>query len=259
VDGDAVSQPGTHLVPDGGDYDAYVREYAAAVDQREEGGVDGDPFGILPGLLDLLGDVAGQRVLDAGSGTGYLARVLAARGARVTGVDVSPRLVAAARERDPAGAIDYRAADLSQPWPQAAESFDAVASYLVLNDVPDYRGFAATLAAVLAPGGRLVVALNNPYGAVVHSHVTDYFDSGAVSVYRGFLPLGIRVYHYHRTLEDYLDAFLGAGLRLGKLADLTGLAGERRPQTCLPEGARFPRFMLLGFTKAQAGAGDAAG
>ena len=248
-----------HEVPAGGDYDAYVREYAAAVGQREEGGVSGDPFGILPALLELLGDIGGQRVLDAGCGTGYLARVLAARGARVTGVDVSPRLVAAARQRDPAGAIEYRAADLSQPWPEAAGSFDAVASYLVLNDVPDYQGFAATLAAVLAPGGRLVLALNNPYGAVVHAHVDDYFDSGAVSVYRGFLPLGIRVYHYHRTLADYLDAFLGTGLRLARLADLTGLAGERRPQTRLPDGARFPRFMLLSFTKPHARAGDTAG
>jgi 2-polyprenyl-3-methyl-5-hydroxy-6-metoxy-1,4-benzoquinol methylase len=256
--GDGLSRPG-HEVPDGGEYDAYAREYAAAVEQREDGGVDGDPFGILPGLLDLLGDVGGQRVLDAGCGTGYLARVLAARGAQVTGVDVAPRLIAAAREQHAAGVIDYRAADLSRPWPRAADSFDAVASYLVLNDVPDYRGFAATLAAVLRPGGRLVLALNNPYGAVVHAHVTDYFDAGAVSVYRGFLPLGIRVYHYHRTLEDYLDAFLGSGLRLLKLADLTGLAGERRPQTCLPDGARFPRFMLLAFTRPGARAGGAAG
>lgn len=46
-------------------------------------------------------------------------------------------------------------------------------------------------------------------------------DSGAVSVYPGFLPLGIRVYHYHRTLADYLDALLGTGLRLARLADLT--------------------------------------
>jgi len=51
--------------------------------------------------------------------------------------------------------------------------------------VEDYRGFAATLAAVLKPGGRLVLAFNNPYGAVIRKHVADYFDSGLVSPYLG--------------------------------------------------------------------------
>jgi len=76
-------------------------------------------------------------------------------------------------------------ADLSQPLPELSGRFDAVASYLVLNDVEDYRGFAATLAAVLKPGGRLVLAFSNPYGAVIRKHVADYFDSDAVSPYRG--------------------------------------------------------------------------
>ena len=101
-------------------------------------------------------------MLDAGSGEGYLARVLAAHGARVTGIDLPPRLIGMARTKNPKGDIDYQVADLSQPWPGKAGCFDAIASYLVLNDVKDYRGFAGTLAALLAPGGRLALALNNP-------------------------------------------------------------------------------------------------
>lgn len=227
-----------------GDYDAHATEYAALVAERERGGVEGDP--ILPYLLQPLGNIADLRVLDAGCGEGYLARALAARGAQVTGIDVSPRLIEMARSRDPA--IDYRVADLSRPLVGAADSFDAIGSYVVLNDVHDYRGFIATLAGVLKPGGRLVLALNNPYAAVVHNHVADYFDSGAVSPYRGLWALGVRTFHDHRTLEDYLDAFLGAGLQLIKLADL---AGEPRPGTLLPEGTRFPRFLLLAFVKPQ--------
>jgi hypothetical protein len=75
--------------------------------------------------------------------------------------------------------------------------------------------------------------------SVIHRHVSDYFDSGAVSRYPGF--------YYHRTLEDYLDAFLAAGLRLAKLSDLPGMAGERPPPALLPADVRFPRFMLLAF------------
>lgn len=232
-----------------GDYDAYASQYAVNVAWREQGGVDGDPFGLLPPLLELLGDITGCRVLDAGCGEGYLARVLAARGARVTGIDLSPRLIELARTKDPAGDIDYRVADLSQPVPGVAGYFDAAASYLVLNDVPDHRGFAATLGASLKPGRRAVLALNNPYSAVVNRHVADYFNSGAASPYRGLWEAGIKTYHYHRTLEDYLDAFLASDLHLAKLADIAARSDSHRPDACLPNGARFPRFMLLAFSK----------
>jgi len=235
--------------PAGGDYDAYAGEYAPNVAWRERGGAEDDPFGILPPMLDLLGDLSGQRVLDAGCGEGYLARVLAAAGARVTGMDISPRLIEQARQKNPRGTIDYRVADLSQPLPEQAGSFGAVASYLVLNDVPDYRGFAHTIASVLTPGGKTVLAFNNPYYGVLSRHVTDYFDSGRVSPYRGLWAADIKVYYYHRTLEEYLDAFLSSGLRLTKLADLAALADHHPEHAIVPEGDRFPRFMLLGFVK----------
>jgi len=160
-------------------YDAVADAYAAYVLRRERGrqayyaapdmapdastnDAADDPFDILPHILDALGDVAGLEALDAGCGEGYLARILTARGAKVTGLDLAPRLIEMARARDPNGEIAYGVADLSQPLPEYAGHFDVVASYLVLNDVEDYRGFAATLASVLKPGGRLVQTLNNP-------------------------------------------------------------------------------------------------
>ena len=112
-----------------------------------------------------------------------------------------------------------------------------------------YRGFAATLAASLRPGGRLALAFNNPYSAVIDRHVTDYFDSGNVSRYRGLWQNGIKACYHHRTLEGYLGAFLTAGLQLTTLADVRALADAHRPDAFLPEGARFPRFMLLAFHK----------
>jgi 2-polyprenyl-3-methyl-5-hydroxy-6-metoxy-1,4-benzoquinol methylase len=234
---------------DPGDYDDYASEYAAYVAWREETGEDLDPFGLLLPLLDLLGDITGRQVLDAGCGEGYLARWLSARGAHVTGIDLSPRLIELARAKDPGGAIDYRVADLSRPQPDLAGRFAAAGCYLVLNDVRDYRGFAATLAASLKPGGLLALALNNPYSAVVDRHVTDYFDSGAVSRYRGLWEQGIRAHYVHRTLADYLDAFQAGGLSLVKLTDVRDLADTHHPDAYLPPGGSFPRFMLLAFRK----------
>jgi 2-polyprenyl-3-methyl-5-hydroxy-6-metoxy-1,4-benzoquinol methylase len=232
-----------------GQYDDYAVEYRAYVAKRERGGVDSDPLGMR--LLDLLGDVGGLRVLDAGCGDGYLARMLAARRARVTGVDISPRLIEMARRLDRADQISYLVADLTAPGPvlAVASSFDAAASYLVLDDLEDYRGFAATLGAVLKPGGRLVLAFNNPYGGVIRKHVADYFDSGATHPYRRLWAAGVKTCYHHRTLQEYFEAFGAAGLIVTRLVDLPARASVPGPDTILPAGTRFPRFMLLALVK----------
>jgi 2-polyprenyl-3-methyl-5-hydroxy-6-metoxy-1,4-benzoquinol methylase len=92
-------------------------------------------------FLQIVGEVSGLTVLDAGCGEGYLSRILMHRGAQVTGIAISPRLVEMARAKDPAGNITYLVADLSQQLTAYQDHFDLIASLFVLNDVPDYRGF----------------------------------------------------------------------------------------------------------------------
>lgn len=233
------------------DYDTYATEYAAYVERREQNGAEADPMGILPPLLELLGDVSGKAMLDAGCGEGFLARILAARGAHVTGIDLSPRLLQVARGKDSGHSIDFRQADLSQPLPELAEHFDVIASYLVLDDVRDYRGFAATMARSAKPGARVVMALNSPFAYVLRKHIaTNYFASGD-SYPSGLARSGIRVRFYYRTLSDYLDAFVAAGLHLIKLLDIDDpkIAGVRDAGGPLPEGEELPRFTLLAFEK----------
>ena len=235
---------GALMAPDTNPWDEYAAAFARFVARREQADLARDP--VLARLLDLLGDVAGREVLDAACGEGFLARILATRGARVTGLDLSPRLIQLAREKDPHGAIDYRVADLSRPLPDVVERFDLIGSHLALNDIADHRGFAATLASLARRGARAALAFNNPYSSVVREHIADYFASGAIGVYGGLWEQGIKARYYHRTLEEYLDAFLAAGFRLAKLADVPDRPGLR---WLLPEHYRFPRFMVLAFDK----------
>lgn len=226
-------------------WNRYAVEYSQWISQREPTLVQ--PGSIIGRMLECLGALAGREVLDAACGEGYLARVLAAEGARVTGLDVSPRLIELARAKDPDGSIIYQVADLSRPLPAFEGRFDRIGSHLALNDVPDYRGFATTLASLAKPGGRVVLAFNNPYSSIVRDHVKDYFASGTIGVYGGMTrQLGGAVHYFHRTLEDYLDAFLATGLRLIKLADVDS-AHVQWPY--LPEGYTFPVFMILAFVK----------
>ena len=223
-------------------WDEYAIEFGQWLERREAGRPESG--GIVGRMLDLLGDLDGRETLDAGCGEGRLARILAAGGARVTGIDLSPRLIEMARAKDAAGDIDYRLADLSRPLPELTGAFDLIASHLVLNDVRDYRGFISNLSMMAKPGARLVLGFNNPYSSVVREHVADYFASGTMATYGGLWQAGIKARYYHRTLEEYLDAFLAAGLRLTKLADVVDVFGL---PWLLPEGCRFPRFMVLVF------------
>jgi ubiquinone/menaquinone biosynthesis C-methylase UbiE len=109
-------------------------------------------------VLELMGDVGGIRLLDAGCGDGALVCAAAARGAEVTGVDSDPAMLAAAQGRAANAGVraiflEGRAERL--PFPDA--SFDMVSSITVLCFVPDAGGALREMARVLRPGGRLVL------------------------------------------------------------------------------------------------------
>lgn len=234
---------------DSNTYNDYAQQYASLVTHLEEAGIEQDR--IMPAFLNLLGDVTGLTTLDAGCGEGYLARILAHRGAKVTGIDIAAKLIEIARAKDPDGEITYQVANLSQPLPEYASHFDLIVSRFVLNDVYDYRGFLTTLGSVAKPGGRLVFSMNNPYSFVVRGHITDYFDSGKAYPYRGLAEEGAKVHFYQRTLQEYLDACFAAGFQLQRLVDIPTPEGtfKRRSDTLIPVGYSFPFFMILSLVK----------
>ena len=112
--------------------------------------------------FDLLGDVRGKAVLDYGCGHGMASVVLARRGARVTGFDLSPGYVAEARRRALANEVtpEFRQAD-AENLPFADRSFDAVWGCAILHHL-DLRRAGAELRRVLRPGG--VAVFCEPWG-----------------------------------------------------------------------------------------------
>jgi SAM-dependent methyltransferase len=113
------------------------------------------PF--VQGLVAAIGPVDGQRVLELGCGYGQLSVYLAKQGARVTGVDVGPNLVAAARRLAEVDAVsaDFDVLDI-KTLPFESASADLVVGLAVLHHLSE-ENLTAALAEthrVLRPGGR---------------------------------------------------------------------------------------------------------
>ena len=107
------------------------------------------------GLADrIIAASPGRDVLDVGCGTGISARLFAAAGCRVPGVDPDPRMAGLARQ----GGTETEVAKF-EDWESAGRTFDAVIAAQAWHWVDPVAG-AAKAAAVLRPGGRLAVFWN---------------------------------------------------------------------------------------------------
>jgi len=186
-----------------------------------------------PVLLSFLGDVAGRRVLDAGSGAGYLARLLARRGARVVAVENARRfheIALAYQEREPLGIGFHHNSIAAMPYLEDASMDLAVANY-VLIDVRDYEGAIAEIARVLKPGGLFVYTLlHHTSDGGWHRPAPDsprredragwlvdhYFERHALYAQWGDLK---PVLGFHRPLRDYIAACKRHGLELRDLEE----------------------------------------
>jgi SAM-dependent methyltransferase len=102
---------------------------------------------------------AGERVLDVACGTGNTALAARARGAVVTGLDLTPELLAVARKRGAEQGYDdimWKEGD-AEALPFPDDAFDAVVSSCGLMFAPDQRKVASELARVTRPGGRIAI------------------------------------------------------------------------------------------------------
>ncbi len=220
-------------------WDANATEYL-----DEHGAFLGDddfcwcPEGLREADAHLLGDIAGRRVLEVGSGAAQCSRWLVANGAQAIATDVSGSMLAAAalldsarpeRERVPLVQADAR----RLPFPDA--SFDVVfTAYGAIPFVPDARAVHAEAARVLRPGGRWVCAVSHPVRWAFpddpgpHGLTSDrsYFDR------RPYVETGasgeVLYAEYHRTIGDHVADIAGAGLVIDAVVEPEWPAGHDR-------------------------------
>ena len=168
----------------------------------------------------------GTRVLDVACGVGRWSRRLAARGAQVTGVDLSPTMLAEAARRAEADGLAERCRFFAQDLAalDVGERFPLVLAVTVLQHILDAQRLQAAvtrLASHLEPGGRMLVLEAAP------SRNVSRCDS---AIFRA------------RTADDYRDLFGRCGLAVEAVS---GVDPMPLKTLYLPHYRRLPKPIAL--------------
>lgn len=217
-----------------------------------------------PAVRRTIGSVNGQRILDLGCGDGTFAGQCRTDGcAFYLGIDGSQPMIDRARAAATDPGIEFRHGDIEEFEPDAA-SFDLVIARMVLHYVNDLDRLLATVNHAISPGGRFVFTVVHPVVTAAvgaadgprHSQLVErYFEPGR----RQHRWFDTSVNWQHRTIEDYLNAVVAAGLTLDAFS-------ECPPDESLFDGdteeyrrrLQVPVFLLVG-AGTGTGAGAAAG
>jgi ubiquinone/menaquinone biosynthesis C-methylase UbiE len=192
-----------------------------------------EPIALLPD------NVAGQRVLDLACGYGTAARYLATRGAQITAVDLSSKLIAHAETLEsqrPLG-IRYVHGDVTTTdwWDDVP--FDGVLCNMALMDIDDLDGALATASVVLKSTGWFSASILHPCfpGASDGSSLPSWPPQRGYAWEGRWNTQGSGVRGHaevnHRTLATYLNAFLRNEFVLERFAEA--------------DSSEVPRYLLV--------------
>jgi ubiquinone/menaquinone biosynthesis C-methylase UbiE len=221
---------------------------------------------ILPNLLRLMHIRRGDAVLDLACGQGFFAREFYKLGARVTGADVSRKLIDIARQNSPKD-IAFHVAPASELAFLKDASMDKIAIVLALQNIEEVADGLRECFRVLGKGGELYIVLNHPAfripkasswgwdeaAGMQYRRVDAYLSEAKIEIqmHPGDKP-GEHTISFHRPLQYYFKALNKAGFAVSLLEEWnSNRKSEPGPRAKAEDKARkeIPLFLCLVATK----------
>ena len=227
-----------------------------------------------PAFLSMLPDLSGKRVLDVGCGEGYNTRIFADLCGEVIGIDVSEKMVAAAREVESAKSqgIKYHPAPGNDLRMFDDGSFDGVLSTMAMMDMADYEGCIRECARLLRADGLLQFSILHPLMMTRHWKWIEDEQGERVGVvvgnYFGLLPSKtsddveewffasappevrakarpFQIPRFFRTFSEYFNPLSNAGFDVLQVKEPH--ADEKTAQECpyVADTRIVPLFMIF--------------
>jgi len=177
----------------------------------------------VPYILELLDDVQGKRVLDAGCGGGFYSLWLSENGAKVLGIDGSKEMIKIAKRKASSKMLDaeFMIGDVSD-LRIGDSAFDLVLSTLVLMDLIELDQAVSELVRVTRDGGDIVISVQHPIltsgdweresGQKLFRKLDNYFAERELeAVWQNEKKERVSFRYYHRPLQACIQPFLGRG------------------------------------------------
>ena len=239
------------------DWDRFAENYQSF---RGESGTANELIEI-PAMLGLIGDVEGKRVLDAGCGYGYYSILLARKGAIVTGIDISEKMIELAEKNAAQASVkcQFYVCDMQDLTIFDSNRFDLVTSSIVLGNLDDIAKACSEVFRVLKPNGIFTFSENHPIlpkgwwekdqeGRRLHWSLDHYFER-SIGIQKFGTKDGrivIEISSRHRTVQDYFDALVSAGFTVERLDEPEPIdEGELLDKDRYERAKRIPIFILF--------------
>ncbi|MHC4796800.1 MAG: class I SAM-dependent methyltransferase [Planctomycetota bacterium] len=194
-----------------------------------------------PAFFEMLPEVSGLRGIDIGCGEGHSTRLLAQRGAKMTGIDISTKFIEHAKQAEEQLDIEYQVAS-SEKLPFADESFDFAIAIMSLMDMPTPDSAIIEAYRVLKPGGFFQFSILHPcfhtlrwkwiyddQGNKVALECGDYFHEGFGEIEEWIFSTTpdelkeqlppFRIPRFFRTLGSWLNILLDTGFILERFEE----------------------------------------
>lgn len=223
----------------------------------------GDPLHqhmIDPEIFEILGNVAGKTILDAGCGNGYWVRRLALQAKKVIGIDSSSELISDAKSAKNPKNVEYRIADLLKSIDLPDSYFNIILSSMVFHYLSSIENATAEFKRVLKPNGRIILTVQHPiYQYHFRAQAMAGGDSGPFPDPVGYFDRKIveqtimsgklKIEIFNRPLSDYIRLFLRQGFALIDFAEpeYTDELLSKVPR--YKDVAEMPRVAVFAFQK----------
>lgn len=237
------------------DNDVFFNEYSKMY--RSQKGLEG--AGEWHQLQPLFPNLAHKKVLDLGCGYGWHCKYAVECGANsVLGIDLSEKMIEAAKEKNSDDKIDYQVCGLDE-YAYPENTYDCVISNLVLHYINDLDNIYENIYKTLKENGTFLFNIEHPVftGSVNQDWIYDNTGKPLYWPVDNYFYAGIRQTHFlgqnvikqHHTLTQILNGLLNVGFSIEaieeamppqSMIDIPGMKDEmRRPMMLLVKATKL--------------------
>lgn len=213
---------------------------------------------INPVIMEILGEAKNKKILDLACGQGYFSKILADEGAKVTGVDISEKLIEIAKQKYNKSNLNFLIRDGSNLEGIENDSFDIVIINMALHDIRHPAETLEELTRVIKTSGRLIFSIPHPWthtGKGVKEGRNYYLR---LENYKKQMEIPNKLYgkegivSFHRPLEYYINLLTKHKFEITHFREVCkerGSGTRTEDPDYIDFKREFPSFLIVGAIK----------